>query len=96
MSKFKIGEIAVVFSPGDKIHLSECVVTVGLQPRKWEGHGSMAGRDGVGLLYEIEVQGEDWLVYPHELIKKKPPEETTTWEAIQEITNWNPNKEKVE
>ena len=36
-----------------------------------------------------------WTAYEYQLGKKKPPQEKSTWEEIQEITNWNPSKSEV-
>ena len=100
MNKFEIGEIAVVFSPQDEVlHQSECIITGACCFRRWAGDGRLAGCNGEGKMYEIEALNDVYLVYPHELRKKKPPkEETTTWEAMNKKLNlnWSPNKERVE
>ena len=51
-------------------------------------------------MYDIEIPSSqiqlEWETIPGQLRKKKPPEETTTWEAIEAEFNWSPNKERVE
>lgn len=94
MSKFKVGEIVVITKAintenqhlvgADAVILSEAV--------------SFSGRQA----YEVMVDGHinhsitslrgEWSCYEYQLRKKKPPQETSTWEAVQEITNWNPKR----
>ena len=93
MSKFKVGDDAVVFSPDDYIHNEECVVVGELRRRAWNGSGLLEGQSGVDDVYEIDIRGEIFYVFPWELRKKKPPEEAS-WEEIQKSTGWSPSEKE--
>jgi len=95
MSKFKVGEDAVVFCPDDNIHNEECVVIGELRRREWDGDGCLKGKSGIDNTYLVDIRGERYCVFPFELRKKPPKEETSSWEEIQKLTNWNPKKEVI-
>lgn len=91
MSKFALGEIAIVaFGPAKN---RECEVTE-INP---------INNSGERQDYRIQINGFPHPVFPTgwtcdeaTLRKKKPPEEDASWEAVQELTNWNPTKEKID
>lgn len=89
MAKFEVGEVAILDVPRyPELTGLECtILKIGVE-----------NEDD----YLIEVCGinpkqygaESFTCYEHNLRKKRPPEELSTWEEIQKITDWNP-KEKV-
>lgn len=90
MSRFKVGEIAIIAradSPREKFIGEECEIM----------------RVVGGYSYVINVpscKSESstgfWECDEIDLKKKDDPEQTTTWEAIEQEFNWNPNKQRVE
>ena len=79
--KFKVGEIAVLKNCKHSIHAgSECLII------KYRG----------GERYDVDIPsspiGLRWTTMPNQLRKKKKPEEKASWEEIQSITNWHPQK----
>jgi len=90
MSKFKVGEIAIGQNFNVSLFLNGAEVEViGLLMFR------MANLDGVikeHYGYKIKKQdGGISSVSPDKLRKKKPPQQKSTWEEIQEITNWSPD-----
>jgi len=85
--KFKTGEIAILINDKNGFHPE----TIG-----WEVEIKKAGVVISSHDYlVIDSTGKLWLAYESELEKKKPPKEDASWERIQELTKWNPTKEKV-
>jgi len=84
MSKFKVGEIAIICSVDFPEYNGTETEILGV-------FHSGTSSNGVG--YRCTIQKRGWS--ESALRKKKPPEEKTTWEEIQEITNWNPSKAVV-
>lgn len=104
MAKFEINEIAI-FSPPPKPGIviggvcganSECQIK---SDRFYKQHS----QTGAGYFYYCEFPGDPsprhsdgyWAVREESLRKKKPPQELSSWEKIQEITGWNPTKENI-
>lgn len=91
MSKFKVGEVAIVVNADyHKNHIGRECEIICVNPVTLSG----APRD-----YEISIKGirapaltNGWYTHESHLRKKKPPQETSTWEEVQEIVGWNPSK----
>lgn len=90
MAKFEIGEIALAYND-DTGDVSECeIIAV-------PGHSLPIFPCGD---YVINVPTNKsstrpngyWEAEEKFLRKKKPPEELSTWEEVQKLTNWNPKK----
>lgn len=88
MHKFKIGEVAII--------------------ARWINHPELIGRECTILtndihygknFYEVDIEGfgtrepdgRIMAAYEDDLRKKKPP--LSTWNKIEEQTNWNPMKQ---
>lgn len=96
MDSFEINEVAIIYSPEDEIlHGLECTVLSAPYEIRWMGVGSMEGSSGRDVMYDILVNGEDFCVFPHELRKKKPPEEEIDWVEKLGLVKWNPTKQGV-
>lgn len=88
MAKFEVGEVAIITGAAHPFtHLIGCEVEI-------TSHPSIVSEYGVG--YTGIANGRN----PHPdyfeeaaLRKKKPPEELSSWEEVQKLTNWNPVKE---
>ena len=87
MAKFKVGEIAVIVdSVFHEFIGAECVI---LGPAEnWDDADYIVGINADTSKYN---DGQ-WVTSEKNLRKKKPPEELSTWEEVQAITNWNPKK----
>lgn len=87
---FEIGEIAIIHRPCARSHGMECLITSPLKYTRFSTYCAMA--------YSVDVPGftpppkdcTGYALEPHELRKKKPPqqprEETTTWDKCE----WRP------
>lgn len=94
MDKFRKDEIAIIAKAILFPHFEglECTILT----------KAFADEDG-DIVHEIEIQGygrtlhdgRKFTIGPEFLRKKKPPQELSTWEAVQKITGWNPTKQKV-
>jgi len=87
MSKFRAREIAEYLSEQDDKGVAgdgwvDCEIK------------SASFDDGRGEAYWIRVSGDirDYKCEVEHLRKKKPPEETSSWEEMQKLTQWNPTK----
>jgi len=89
MSKFKVGDV-VIFIDSDRAHHNligeECEVLRLLD--------SSVSSYPTPQFYEISLRDKNRYIGCAEncLRKKKKPEETSSWEEIQKLTNWNPQK----
>lgn len=94
MSKFKVGEVAVFISSKISPELVgfECEIVDIDVPRHPDGKRFDYAVSFIGAP-DHDIAGH-WVVSEYQLRKKKPPQEKTTWEEIQSITNWNPSKFK--
>jgi len=86
MNKFKVGEIAIIKLDLGGNHLE----TIGRECEIIEAYPSIN-------VYKVTIpsikDGFDfWKAKGCELRKKPPKEETSSWEEIQKLTNWNPKK----
>lgn len=82
MSEFKIGEAATFVAPKH-----ECA----------DGCYELSGQDCMVIGFwersHVEVEfagGRRVIALRSHLRKKRPPEETTTWQAVKSIAGWNP------
>ena len=93
MSKFKLGEIVIFCGLKNTRELNgeECEITEALDRRRLVySHGEIQNNE---MCYGVTTKtGYKIFVRPEFLRKKKPPEELSTWEEIQALTNWNPAK----
>jgi hypothetical protein len=69
--KFEKGEVAIYFCIGDKDHLADCEVAGNLEIAGWVNHAT--GERGVGLGYDVYMNGKEYFALQNELRKKKPP-----------------------
>lgn len=90
---FRIGEVAVGQNFMHRLVRNgmECEIIGGLELRS--NTNSYDDKVTKGLRYRVRwadglISGQE----PEYLRKKKPPQETSTWEAVQQLTNWNPQK----
>ncbi len=94
MSKFKIGEIAILlraYKPENQ-HLAGADVEIVSSVRNAiSGATYSVMIDGLKCEALSSINGE-WSCLEANLAKKKPPKEAATWEDIQEITGWKPSK----
>ena len=87
MVKFEVGEVAILRNCSFAEHNGlECMIL---------GAGITEGT------YKVEIPDSPYkLVWlgceESQLIKKKPPQELSSWDEVQKLTNWNPIKEKVQ
>jgi len=91
MSKFKVGEAVIIL--GSVYPTSEGEII----SEMYEYNGKV-GHDVIildNVCQSADSVSGEWFSPEKMLRKKKPPQETTTWEEMQEITNWNPSKESV-
>lgn len=93
MESFSVGEIAILI--GGRFHSLEHpieVLVVGPLATR-----SGAEPDGTSVYqrgYLIEIHGgKTAACEPQYLRKKRPPQETTSWESIEELTGWTPVKQ---
>lgn len=86
MSTFQVGEVAIVAWNGNSRmngrYVGEEVLVVSLEPHCRCSKCKCRIRTSDGNEYDC---GFD------QLRKKKPPEQLSSWDAIQEITRWHPN-----
>jgi len=92
MDKFQIGEIVIGqgFTYNPERNGMECEIIEGVLIRRvrWKG-----GREGEELTYLVKwPDGELTAQEPHQLRKKKHPQDLSSWEAVQEQTGWSPQK----
>ena len=84
MSKFSVGEIAIIAGPsahgvydytGKEVEiLSEPYID------EYQDYG-----------YEVDIDGDrNWFVPEYQLKKKKPPHDY--WQDVEKVTGWNPTK----
>ena len=97
MSKFKIGEIVILINVMNEIFRHQVGTECEIASERYQNNGRVG--------YDIFIEGDiypynsdgRWFTLESNLRKKKPPkEELSTWEEIQKLTNWSPNKERVE
>lgn len=43
----------------------------------------------------LNSENAEWAAWESRFRKRKPPQELSTWEEIQKLTNWNPSHEKA-
>jgi len=89
MSEFKVGEVAIVANVVNQIlscYIGTEVTIVGeLRP------ASRLSRLEGQMVHDIRtVDGVSAIARPCDLRKKRPPQETTDWQAIASITGWHP------
>lgn len=92
MSKFEVGEIAILFAPGEPGHLCDVEVVSILLPA---GHIPVGGNSSAANMlpsHRIFAEGHYGFAPPSMLRKKKPPQALSTWEDIQKETGWHPQK----
>lgn len=93
MSEFRVGEIAIFQNAkwDSSYNGLEVVVRGSLQDRV-----TACGRNGqnIRVLYSYAVESETEIFHaePHQLRKKRPPEETTSWDSVEKITGWKPRE----
>ena len=93
----------------NKFELNEVVTIVDLSPLYSKYNGEEAevieliglteySEAGQQFTYRLKTSFGDRSYMCPEICmrKKKPPKEEASWKRIQEITNWNPIKEKAE
>lgn len=95
MDKFEIGEVAVLKCLTKSAHYNgrECEIV----SAEYEYCGEI-GYDAIipddPCHKKDSIKGE-WFVQTEFLRKKQPPQELSTWEAVQKETGWNPTKQGV-
>lgn len=93
MDTFSIGEVAVISCPGDIHHNMEVEITSELM-----GPGKIQSGKYFNMLPSYMADssnGKSGFVPQVHLRKKKPPEESASWERIEEISGgWDPHKER--
>ena len=85
MSKFKVGEVCLCYPDNSNIknEWHECLIL----------DNNLPGRS-----YLIEVpgtvsaMGDTWFAREYQLKKLPPKDEPTTWQQIEEITQWSPKE----
>lgn len=89
MAKFSVGEMAII--DNCKSYPSFIGMECEILSNPYDGIGSITGELCIG--YDACLQnGEKHSIAERCLRKKKPPQELTTWEEVQKLTNWNPTK----
>lgn len=84
MSKFKVDEVVIIQSKKRPSFNGQ--ETIIIEPYFDYTNDRQA--------YRCSIQAErGWA--ESALRKKKPPQEPSTWEAVQEITNWSPEEVKI-
>jgi len=87
MSKFKINEVAIEIEAGKDVEILSRL----LAPREYQNNSIYTnGISGYRVLFLAD--NTKGFVPERLLRKKKRPEETSSWEEIQKLTNWNPKK----
>lgn len=84
MSKFKVGEIVIIQSKSHPEYNGMETEIIEILARRVGGY-----RCTIEPEYTFMQNG--WA--ESALRKRRPPQETSTWEEVQEITKWNPSKE---
>lgn len=87
MSRFEIGEIAWAIGRGEP---KECEIMEVVPNNRFSHY-----RISVPTCPCSITKDGFWDCLECDLKKKKPPEDDASWEQVQEITGWNPAKEKV-
>lgn len=98
MSKFKVGEIAI-YDRRESPYYGQEVEVLSRLKRVVIGIDHVTGETDIECdAYQISDSSISWVRYaePHELRKKKPPQELASLETLKAITGWSPNKVKVE
>lgn len=92
MAKFEVGEIAIyqnLVGRGQYWNGEECEVIKPLGKY-------LSNIEPDELVYYVKDGQGIFSVREDQIRKKKPPkEELSTWEEIQKLTNWNPEKVKA-
>lgn len=88
MDKFKVGEVAIYqhLTISLKSNGEECEIIRGLD---YHEDSEFPHK----LMYITKDANGIFVVKPENLRKKNPPQELSTWEEVQKLTNWNPSKE---
>jgi len=88
MNKFEVGEIAILWIPGDVSHKKQVeIIAVG-----------DISNLGVPADYRIDIPGDThpstgyWCIDVEYLRKKEPPQVLSSWEEIEKKIGWNPEK----
>jgi len=82
--KFSVGEIAEIGS-------EDCEIAALPGHGKPQYHNDQYLISIPSAINHHEVSGL-WSAKECELRKKKPPEELSSWDKIEELTNWNPRE----
>jgi len=88
MSKFKVGEIAIIVATSSHPeHVGmECTISSS-RHINFGAYGYVIEINGC-----VDDSGAPWFSWETELRKKPPKEETSSWEEIQKLTSWHPKK----
>ena len=87
--KFEVGEVVEIKCAGSKWREGTIVSTAYEYIYPGYGHDVMV--NGMKCGTEDSKSGEFFAPFKY-LRKKRPPQELSTWENVQDITNWNPTK----
>lgn len=93
MDKFKKGDIVELIQASEKNKYS-----IGMEYEVVSDCYDAGGHMAYEIFNENDIASaecEYWTAREGQLRKKKPPEEPATWQEIQEISGWNPTKQKV-
>lgn len=90
--KFSVGEIAILHMPDRECHGDEALL--------YATYNGMRNDGRSGPMFLIEWRGKRqsdglYAAFPDELRKKRPPEETTTWDSVEKICGWSPHSTKA-
>lgn len=91
MDKFEVGEIAILqncYNPernGQEVEIVD----------KASFRKTIENPQGELMHFTEHRNGANYYASLNQLRKKKPPEELSTWEEIQQLTNWTPEKVAV-
>lgn len=90
MMKFKVGEILIVVKAiHPELEGLECEV-INNNSRRHKNKYSIIV-DGVDARKYYPISDvPNFYAFESQLKRKRKPQETTTWEAIEELTNWTP------